>query len=50
MDFSQYLGATLMFLLAVGFYGETLSARKLYTYAFIWLTLCVFTTDALLAQ
>lgn len=50
LGFFQYLGPTLMFLLAVGFYGEALSADKLYTFAFIWLALGVFITDALLVQ
>lgn len=50
VSFFQYLGPTLMFLLAVGFYGEALSADKLYTFAFIWLALGVFIADALLAQ
>ncbi|BAE75615.1 EamA-like transporter family protein [Sodalis glossinidius str. 'morsitans'] len=50
LGFFQYLGPTLMFLLAVGFYGEALSADKLYTFAFIWLALGVFITDALLTQ
>lgn len=31
-----------MFLLAVGFYGEALSADKLLTFAFIWLALGYF--------
>ncbi|MBT9431781.1 EamA family transporter RarD [Candidatus Sodalis endolongispinus] len=50
LGFFQYLGPTLMFLLAVGFYGEALSADKLYTFAFIWLALGVFVTDAILLQ
>ncbi|WMQ74202.1 MAG: Protein RarD [Sodalis sp.] len=42
IGFFQYLGPALMFLLAVSFCGEALSADKLYTFAFIWLALGVF--------
>lgn len=50
LGFFQYLGPTLMFLLAVLFYGEVMSDDKLYTFGFIWLALAVFIFDALMAQ
>lgn len=49
VGFFQYLGPTLMFLLAVLFYGETIMPDKMVTFAFIWLALAVFIFDALVA-
>ena len=49
VGFFQYLGPTLMFLLAVLFYGETITPDKMVTFAFIWLALAVFIFDALVA-
>lgn len=46
VGFFQYLGPTLMFVLAVVFYGETITPDKLVTFAFIWLALLVFVCDA----
>lgn len=48
VGFFQYLGPTLMFLLAVLFYGERLTPDKLVTFGFIWLALAVFIFDAVL--
>ena len=48
VGFFQYLGPTLMFLLAVLFYGESLTPDKLVTFGFIWLALAIFILDALL--
>ncbi|ORM79099.1 MULTISPECIES: EamA family transporter RarD [Pantoea] len=48
VGFFQYLGPTLMFLLAVLFYGERLTPDKLVTFGFIWLALAVFIFDAIL--
>ncbi|MDZ7279878.1 EamA family transporter RarD [Pantoea eucrina] len=48
VGFFQYLGPTLMFLLAVLFYGEHLTTDKLVTFGFIWLALAIFIFDALL--
>lgn len=48
VGFFQYLGPTLMFLLAVLFYGERLTPDKLVTFGFIWLALTVFIFDAVL--
>ncbi|WP_277977913.1 EamA family transporter RarD [Pantoea endophytica] len=46
VGFFQYLGPTLMFLLAVLFYGESLTPDKMVTFGFIWLALAVFIIDA----
>ncbi|HGM5477176.1 EamA family transporter RarD [Serratia sp. CY52157] len=50
LGFFQYLGPTLMFLLAVTFYGETVGQDKLVTFGFIWAALLLFTLDALYTQ
>ncbi|MCG8709752.1 EamA family transporter RarD [Brenneria sp. 4F2] len=50
LGFFQYLGPTLMFLLAVTFYGETFGEDKLITFAFIWSALVLFILDALYHQ
>ncbi len=50
LGFFQYLGPTLMFLLAVTFYGETIGQDKLVTFGFIWSALILFTLDALYTQ
>ncbi len=50
LGFFQYLGPTLMFLLAVIFYGETVGQDKLVTFGFIWAALILFTLDALYTQ
>lgn len=50
LGFFQYLGPTLMFLLAVTFYGETVGRDKLVTFGFIWAALILFTLDALYTQ
>ena len=47
LGFFQYLGPTLMFLLAVLFYGEVMTADKAITFGFIWLALALFIIDAL---
>ncbi len=48
VGFFQYLGPTLMFLLAVLFYGEQLTPDKMVTFGFIWLALALFILDAVL--
>ena len=48
VGFFQYRGPTLMFLLAVLFYGESLTPDKMVTFGFIWLALAIFILDALL--
>ncbi|CPR16169.1 EamA family transporter RarD [Brenneria goodwinii] len=50
LGFFQYLGPTMMFLLAVIFYGETFSDDKLITFGFIWSALALFILDALYHQ
>lgn len=50
LGFFQYLGPTLMFLLAVTFYGETVGQDKLVTFGFIWAALILFIMDALYTQ
>ncbi|QCR37546.1 EamA family transporter RarD [Nissabacter sp. SGAir0207] len=50
LGFFQYLGPTLMFVLAVTFYGEHIGNDKLVTFAFIWGGLLLFTLDALYTQ
>lgn len=47
VGFFQYLGPTLMFLLAVLFYGEQMTADKAVTFGFIWAALALFIADAL---
>lgn len=47
LGFFQYLGPTMMFLLATTFYGETIGLDKLVTFGFIWAALGLFTLDAL---
>lgn len=48
VGFFQYLGPTLMFLLAVVFYGEALTPDKMVTFSFIWAALAIFIFDALM--
>ncbi|HAU3360615.1 TPA: EamA family transporter RarD [Salmonella enterica subsp. salamae] len=50
LGFFQYIGPTLMFLLAVTFYGEVPGADKRVTFAFIWVALAVFVMDAIYTQ
>jgi chloramphenicol-sensitive protein RarD len=50
LGFFQYIGPTLMFLLAVLFYGEVPGADKMVTFGFIWVALAVFVMDALYTQ
>lgn len=47
LDFFQYLAPTLVFLLAVTFYSETVGQDKLVTFGFIWAALVLFTLEAL---
>lgn len=50
LGFFQYIGPTLMFLMAITFYGETIGEDKLYTFAFVWAALAIFILDALYYQ
>lgn len=47
LGFFQYIGPSLMFLLAVLVYGEAFTADKAITFAFIWGALVVFSFDGL---
>ncbi|MDC9587944.1 EamA family transporter RarD [Xenorhabdus sp. XENO-10] len=50
LGFFQYLGPTLMFLLATLVYGEEIGSDRLITFGFIWAALILFTLDALYTQ
>jgi len=50
LGFFQYIGPTLMFILAVVFYGEAIAPSQLVTFAFIWAGLAFFIYDALRHQ
>lgn len=50
LGFFQYLGPTLMFILATTLYGEPLSSDKLVAFGFIWVALALFILDALYTQ
>ncbi len=47
LGFFQYIGPSLMFLLAVLIYGEPFTSDKAITFAFIWGALVVFSFDGL---
>lgn len=50
LGFFQYIGPSLMFLLAVCFYGEQVGSDKLVAFSFIWVALLVFIFDAIYHQ
>ncbi|WP_387465162.1 EamA family transporter RarD [Photorhabdus sp. RM323S] len=50
LGFFQYVGPTLMFLLATLVYGEQIGIDRLITFGFIWAALVLFTLDALYTQ
>ncbi|WP_261885021.1 EamA family transporter RarD [Vibrio pomeroyi] len=47
LGFFQYIGPSLMFLLAVLIYGEAFTSDKAVTFAFIWGALVIFSFDGL---
>ncbi|MEF1255647.1 EamA family transporter RarD [Vibrio sp. M260112] len=47
LGFFQYIGPSLMFLLAVLVYGEAFTVDKAITFAFIWGALVIFSVDGL---
>ncbi|MCG5379107.1 MULTISPECIES: EamA family transporter RarD [Providencia] len=50
LGFFQYMGPSIMFLLAVFMYGEVMTPELLVTFGFIWVALILFTLDALYTQ
>lgn len=50
LGFFQYMGPSIMFLLAVFMYGEVITSELLVTFGFIWVALILFTLDALYTQ
>ncbi|MGS6259724.1 EamA family transporter RarD, partial [Enterobacter hormaechei] len=50
LRFFQYIGRTVMFLLAGGFYGEEPGGDTMVTYAFISVALAIFFADAIYNQ
>lgn len=50
LGFFQYIGPTLMFVLAVVFYDEIPGKDKMVTFAFIWVALAIFVMDAVYTQ
>ncbi|WP_273858116.1 EamA family transporter RarD [Photobacterium sp. GSS17] len=47
LGFFQYIGPSLMFLLAITLYGEQFTADKVYTFGFIWAALVLFSVDGI---
>ena len=46
LGFFQYIGPSLMFILAVVFYGEVFSGERIVTFACIWSALAIFSYDS----
>ncbi|GAB0111460.1 EamA family transporter RarD [Pseudoalteromonas distincta] len=46
LGFFQYIGPSLMFILAVMFYGEVFDAERVVTFACIWSALVIFSWDS----
>jgi len=46
LGFFQYIGPSLMFVLAVMFYGEVFSSERVVTFACIWSALAIFSWDS----
>lgn len=46
LGFFQYIGPSLMFILAVTLYNEPLSTGRLVTFCFVWTALALFTFDS----
>lgn len=47
LGFFQYIGPSIMFILAVWLYAEPLDEARLVTFAFVWLALLIFSYDSL---
>ncbi|WP_133408127.1 EamA family transporter RarD [Parashewanella tropica] len=50
LGFFQYIGPSLMFILATFLYHEPFTAEKATTFGFIWLALIIFVSDLLLTR
>ncbi len=50
LGFFQYLAPSLMFVLAIGLYGEPLRASQILTFGLIWLALLIFSGEAVYYQ
>lgn len=50
LGFFQYIGPSMMFILAVWVYGEPLATDKLVTFGIIWLALAIYSLDTLIFQ
>jgi chloramphenicol-sensitive protein RarD len=50
VGFFQYIGPSIMFILATLFYQETLVIERLVTFAFIWFALLIYSIDSLRAH
>lgn len=46
LGFFQYIGPSIMFVLAVFLYAEPLSEARLITFAFVWVALAIFSLDS----
>lgn len=46
LGFFQYIGPSIMFLLAIYYYQESIKAAELLTFFFIWLALALYSVDA----
>jgi chloramphenicol-sensitive protein RarD len=47
IGFIQYIGPSLMFILAVALYEETMEIKDMITFGFIWAGLILFTWDSI---
>ncbi len=50
LGFFQYIGPSIMFILATFYYQEALQTEKLFTFAAIWLALIIYSFDSLQAR
>ncbi len=49
LGFFQYIGPSIMFVLATTYFNEPLQTEKLLTFIFIWLALAIFSADSIRA-
>jgi chloramphenicol-sensitive protein RarD len=50
MGMLQYISPSIQFVLALVLFGEHLNATRLASFALIWLSLIVFTTDSVVRR